>query len=129
MLPESLQSITCASIKKNPISNQTRVFEVGKASGIQISHKCKHPLFLYYTDKKKSNAKTTKLPGVEQLDYKDLLSNNLNIMINKFGADEFDFMPLSYVLPIEYRKLEDAWNTSNAWISKPPQVKSVLVSF
>ncbi|XP_076626725.1 tubulin monoglutamylase TTLL4 [Colletes latitarsis] len=67
--------------------------------------------------------KVNSIPGSHNLGSKDLLWTNLSRMTKKFGVEEYDFMPQTYILPKETRKFESMWQKYGAdstWIIKPP---------
>lgn len=63
------------------------------------------------------------VPGSENVGNKDLLWTHLNRMSRKFGPQEYNFMPRTYVLPKEIQKFESMWSKhgmGTTWIIKPP---------
>ncbi|XP_076232871.1 tubulin monoglutamylase TTLL4 [Calliopsis andreniformis] len=67
--------------------------------------------------------KVNSIPGSQNLGNKDLLWTNLSRMMRKFGSHEYNFMPKTFVLPQDTRKLEGIWlkySGGHTWIIKPP---------
>jgi tubulin polyglutamylase TTLL4 len=75
----------------------------------------------------KDYQKLNHLPGTFQIGRKDRLWRNLQKYMSKHGKEEFGFMPHTYVLPRELKKLKHAWfsaeNKGNPWIVKPVSLK------
>jgi len=61
------------------------------------------------------------IPGTFQIGRKDGLWKSLNNLIVKFGQDNFDFLPTTYLLPQETKGLRQLWDNNNEelWIIKP----------
>ncbi|XP_046629114.1 tubulin monoglutamylase TTLL4-like [Neodiprion virginianus] len=66
--------------------------------------------------------KVNHFPGTNKLGHKDQLWASISEMIKKFGKRHFGFMPLSFVLPRDKRRLMVTWkrNDGTKWIIKPP---------
>lgn len=68
-------------------------------------------------------ARTSQFPACHQISRKDFLSQNYQIMLDKFGGDHFNFLPTSMILPQDRTKLQDTMNLEGPhtfWIVKPP---------
>lgn len=67
--------------------------------------------------------KLNHLPGTFQIGRKDRLWRNIQRFMNKFGKEEFGFMPKTFILPMEIKQLKAAWDSSDTknqlWIVKP----------
>lgn len=65
--------------------------------------------------------KINHFPGTYQIGRKDWLWINLKKLIEKFGQDQFDFIPKSYLLPYEARQLQKHCEKrkTEIWIVKP----------
>ena len=103
--------------------NLQRVYEVAKLSGIQMYPNCKDPIFVNRMPNKKFDVKNNWIPGLGQLGHKGLFWEHYKNMTNKYGTEDFSYMPRSFLLPGDYEELRDAWDTSSAWIIKPTQVQ------
>ncbi|KZC09722.1 Tubulin polyglutamylase TTLL4 [Dufourea novaeangliae] len=71
----------------------------------------------------KNFQKVNSIPGSRNLGNKDLLWKNLYRMTKRFGANEYDFMPRTFILPREIQKFEYTWQkygVRSTWIIKPP---------
>lgn len=66
--------------------------------------------------------------GTFQIGRKDRLWRNIQRFMNKFGKEEFGFMPKTFVLPIETKQLKQAWDSADSknqlWIVKPVSIYS-----
>ena len=98
------------------------MFEVAKLSGIRMSSMCKDPILQYKLLIEKLHVKNNWIPGIVQIANKGLLFSNYKNMTLKYSAEDFNYMPQSFLLPGDYEELRDAWDTSSAWIFKPTQV-------
>lgn len=70
------------------------------------------------------SAKINQFPGLFQLGRKDLLWQNHEGMRKKYGSKEFDYLPRTFCLPDEKRKLKKLMKkkTGCFWIVKPPNL-------
>uniref|UniRef100_A0A6A7G147 Tubulin polyglutamylase TTLL4-like n=2 Tax=Hirondellea gigas TaxID=1518452 RepID=A0A6A7G147_9CRUS len=71
----------------------------------------------------KSYQKINHFPGTFQIGRKDKLWRNFLRLQNKFGKEEFGFMPKTFVLPTELSALKIAFDKEGVkkkWIVKPP---------
>jgi len=68
--------------------------------------------------------KINQIPAMHELGRKDRLFQNYAAMRKKFGKKAFDFMPLTYMLPNDKKKIAKhmAMNRDNFWIIKPPNL-------
>uniref|UniRef100_A0A1X7VMI8 Uncharacterized protein n=1 Tax=Amphimedon queenslandica TaxID=400682 RepID=A0A1X7VMI8_AMPQE len=66
--------------------------------------------------------KVNHLPGSFQIGRKDRLWRNLSKMQAHFGKRDYDFVPLTFVLPSDTRSLKRTWEGTHRqkWIIKPP---------
>ncbi|XP_051938962.1 tubulin polyglutamylase TTLL4 isoform X1 [Hippocampus zosterae] len=66
--------------------------------------------------------KLNHFPGTFQIGRKDRLWKNLSKMQNRFGKQEFNFIPRTFVLPQDILQLRKAWKDGSRqkWIIKPP---------
>ncbi|XP_072301123.1 tubulin monoglutamylase TTLL4 [Eucyclogobius newberryi] len=67
--------------------------------------------------------KLNHFPGTFQIGRKDRLWRNLSKMAARFGKQEFNFFPRTFILPQDIRPLRKAWEdggTKQKWIIKPP---------
>jgi tubulin polyglutamylase TTLL4 len=72
--------------------------------------------------------KVNHLPGSFQLGRKDYLWRNMAKMQAYFGRKNFDFMPQTFILPREIKKLRQAWDEHDGhhrhkWIIKPVMIR------
>jgi hypothetical protein len=58
-------------------------------------------------------------PSAFELGRKDNLWKNYIRSRDKYGAEEYDFIPESYILPLHYRRLRENFSSSKQWICKP----------
>lgn len=66
--------------------------------------------------------KLNHIPGTFQIGRKDRLWVNMQKCILKYGLKEFGFIPTSYVLPQDIKKLREVWEKDGKeikWIIKP----------
>ncbi|XP_033364222.1 tubulin polyglutamylase TTLL4-like [Bombus vosnesenskii] len=71
----------------------------------------------------KESQKINHFPGTFQIGRKDCLWLNLNRMMLKHEAKEFDFVPRTYVLPRDLSSFRQMWKKlggKERWIVKPP---------
>ncbi|XP_071870954.1 tubulin monoglutamylase TTLL4 [Bombus fervidus] len=71
----------------------------------------------------KESQKINHFPGTFQIGRKDCLWLNLSRMMLKHGAQEFDFVPRTYVLPRDLSSFRQVWKklgSKEKWIVKPP---------
>lgn len=72
----------------------------------------------------RSYQKVNHIPGTFQIGRKDKIWRNLQLQMQRNGRREFSFMPLTYVLPQDLKRLKRLWpkfNQQNTkWIIKPP---------
>lgn len=64
-------------------------------------------------------------PGTFQIGRKDRLWRNLNRLQQIYSLKEFNFVPTTFVLPCDMRKLWLAWNKKGhkpRWIVKPVNI-------
>ena len=68
--------------------------------------------------------KINQFPAMHELGRKDRLFYNYAAMRKKFGKKEFNFMPLTYMLRNDKKKIAKhmAMNRDNFWIIKPPNL-------
>ena len=68
--------------------------------------------------------KINQIPAMHELGRKDKLFQNYAAMRKKFGKKAFNFMPLTYMLPNDKKKIAKhmAMNQDNFWIIKPPNL-------
>lgn len=67
--------------------------------------------------------KLNHFPGTFQIGRKDRLWRNLSKMQVRFGKQEFNFFPKTFILPQDIKSLRKAWEwggTKQKWIIKPP---------
>lgn len=68
--------------------------------------------------------KINHIPGSFQIGRKDRIWRNLQSKVQKFGQREFSFMPQTYILPQDIRRLKRLWprfvDRNTKWIIKPP---------
>lgn len=67
--------------------------------------------------------KLNHFPGTFQIGRKDRLWRNLSKMAVRFGKQEFNFFPRTFILPQDIKQLRKAWEdggTKQKWIIKPP---------
>ncbi|XP_046751380.1 tubulin monoglutamylase TTLL4-like [Diprion similis] len=66
--------------------------------------------------------KVNHFPGTNKLGHKDQLWASISEMMKRFGKRHFGFMPTTFVLPRDKRRLMVAWkqNDGTKWIIKPP---------
>ena len=64
--------------------------------------------------------KINQFPAMHELGRKDRLFHNYAAMRKKFGKQEFNFLPLTYMLPTDKKKIAKhmAMNRDNFWIIK-----------
>ncbi|XP_030581897.1 tubulin monoglutamylase TTLL4 isoform X2 [Archocentrus centrarchus] len=70
-----------------------------------------------------SHQKLNHFPGTFQIGRKDRLWRNLSKMQVRFGKQEFNFFPRTFVLPQDIKLLRKAWEDGGSkqkWIIKPP---------
>ncbi|XP_032423892.1 tubulin monoglutamylase TTLL4 isoform X3 [Xiphophorus hellerii] len=82
-------------------------------------HHMKSPGFKAIGEHQKLNH----FPGTFQIGRKDRLWRNLSKMQHRFGKQEFDFFPKTFILPQDIKLLRKAWEDSGSrkkWIIKPP---------
>ncbi|CAI5670789.1 unnamed protein product [Oreochromis niloticus] len=82
-------------------------------------HHMKSPGFKALGEHQKLNH----FPGTFQIGRKDRLWRNLSKMQVRFGKQEFNFFPQTFVLPQDIKLLRKAWEEGGAkqkWIIKPP---------
>lgn len=72
----------------------------------------------------RSYQKLNHIPGTFQIGRKDRIWRNLQAKLQQYGQREFTFMPQTYVLPQDGRRLKRLWPRFAArntkWIIKPP---------
>ncbi|XP_035215022.1 tubulin polyglutamylase TTLL4-like [Stegodyphus dumicola] len=70
----------------------------------------------------KNFQKVNHYPGSFHLGRKDRLWNNYKRMQNRFGEDDFNFFPETFLLPADMKSLKKTWEneTDRCWIIKPP---------
>jgi len=68
--------------------------------------------------------KINQFPAMHELGRKDRLFQNFAAMRKKFGKKEFNFMPHTYILPNDKKKIakQMAMNRDRFWIIKPPNL-------
>lgn len=99
-------------------------------SGYRLLKKCrnwsgswgKHLKSVCYKTLNESQ-KVNHFPGTFQIGRKDRLSRNLARMMMKYGKQNFDFVPRTYVLPQDLRLFRVVWEKTGSkekWIVKPP---------
>lgn len=68
--------------------------------------------------------KMNHIPGTFQIGRKDKIWRNLQAQMLQNGKKEFNFMPLTYILPQDVKKLKRLWKLfdqrNTKWIIKPP---------
>ncbi|KAM9802833.1 tubulin monoglutamylase TTLL4 isoform 2-T2 [Syngnathus typhle] len=66
--------------------------------------------------------KLNHFPGTFQIGRKDRLWKNLSKMQHRFGKQEFNFIPRTFVLPQDILQLRKSWKDGSRqkWIIKPP---------
>nr|CDS16894.1 tubulin polyglutamylase ttll4 [Echinococcus granulosus] len=67
--------------------------------------------------------KVNHFPCSFHLGRKDRLWRNISAMQRRFGAENFNFAPLTFCMPTDLEKFKDFWHTEGAehqWILKPP---------
>ncbi|XP_035688484.1 tubulin polyglutamylase TTLL4-like [Branchiostoma floridae] len=67
--------------------------------------------------------KVNHFPGTFQIGRKDRLWRNLSRMQVHYGKKDFNFFPLTFVLPSDFKQLKRTWEdggTKQKWIIKPP---------
>lgn len=67
--------------------------------------------------------KLNHFPGTFQIGRKDRLWRNLSKMAVRFGKQQFNFFPRTFILPQDIKQLRKAWEdggTKQKWIIKPP---------
>ncbi|XP_061698579.1 tubulin polyglutamylase TTLL4 isoform X2 [Syngnathoides biaculeatus] len=81
-------------------------------------HHMKSPCFRTLQEHQKLNH----FPGTFQIGRKDRLWKNLSKMACRFGKQEFNFFPRTFVLPQDILQLRKAWKDGSRqkWIIKPP---------
>uniref|UniRef100_A0A3P9PPL9 Tubulin tyrosine ligase like 4 n=1 Tax=Poecilia reticulata TaxID=8081 RepID=A0A3P9PPL9_POERE len=82
-------------------------------------HHMKSPGFKAIGEHQKLNH----FPGTFQIGRKDRLWRNLSKMQHRFGKQEFNFFPKTFILPQDIKLLRKAWEDSGSkkkWIIKPP---------
>lgn len=82
-------------------------------------HHMKPPAFKALAEHQKLNH----FPGTFQIGRKDRLWRNLSKMQARFGKQEFNFFPRTFVLPQDIKLLRKAWEDGGSrqkWIIKPP---------
>ena len=76
----------------------------------------------------KDYQKINHFPGSFQLGRKDRLCRNLYHAQAKYGKTEYNFVPITFVLPLDYPQLKIEFENSNhKWIIKP--VNFLLINF
>lgn len=64
------------------------------------------------------------IPGTFQIGRKDRIWRNLQAKMQQCGKSEFNFMPLTYILPQDIKRLKRLWlrfhERNTKWIIKPP---------
>ena len=72
------------------------------------------------------NQKINIFPKMEEITRKDRLCKNINRMKKKFGRENFDFFPTTYILPDNYSDFQQHFlkqrekdQKKNIWILKP----------
>ncbi|XP_031617116.1 tubulin polyglutamylase TTLL4-like isoform X2 [Contarinia nasturtii] len=72
----------------------------------------------------KTYQKINHIPGTFQIGRKDKIWRNLQSQMLRNGRKEFNFMPLTYILPQDIKKLKRLWQKfdqrNTKWIIKPP---------
>lgn len=68
--------------------------------------------------------KMNHIPGTFQIGRKDKIWRNLQSQMLRNGRKEFNFMPLTYILPQDVKRLKRLWpifdERNTRWIIKPP---------
>ena len=77
----------------------------------------------------KRNLKLTPHQKVNHIEFADRATRKdtevglYNEYHTKFGGEDFDFMPKSFILPVDRKLVEREWeNDEQLWILKPPEV-------
>lgn len=72
----------------------------------------------------RSHQKINHIPGTFQIGRKDRIWRNLQTQMMRNGKKEFSFMPLTYILPQDVKRLKRLWSQfdqrDTKWIIKPP---------
>lgn len=72
----------------------------------------------------RSYQKLNHIPGSFQIGRKDRIWRNLQVKVQQHGQREFSFMPQTYILPQDIRRLKRLWprfaDRNTKWIIKPP---------
>ncbi|KAM9850500.1 tubulin monoglutamylase TTLL4 [Aulostomus maculatus] len=113
-------STVTPNVVKNTIARSH--FKVTKKSHDWLGcwgHHMKSPGFKTLGEHQKLNH----FPGTFQIGRKDRLWRNLSKMQLRFGRQEFNFVPRTFVLPQDIKLLRKAWEDGGSrqkWIIKPP---------
>lgn len=129
-LPKHLQSYfkwKISSITPNSIRNCIAFmkFEIIKPSNttddLYLGSWCKHMLTAEFSELNEWR-KVNHYPGSFHLGRKDKLWYRIRSANLKYGRDEFDFHPTTFVMPRDYEQLRDYWQSSPSklFIIKPP---------
>lgn len=72
----------------------------------------------------RSYQKINHIPGTFQIGRKDKIWRNLQLQMQRNGRNQFNFMPLTYILPQDLKRLKRLWpqfhQRNTKWIIKPP---------
>ncbi|XP_035986808.1 tubulin polyglutamylase TTLL4 [Fundulus heteroclitus] len=119
LLKWKMSSVT-PNIVKHTIARSH--FKVTKKSSDWLGcwgHHMKSPGFRAIGEHQKLNH----FPGTFQIGRKDRLWRNLSKMQLRFGKQEFNFFPRTFILPQDIKPLRKAWEDGSSrqkWIVKPP---------
>lgn len=77
----------------------------------------------YFELIKKNNSKMNHFPGSFQIGRKDRLCRNLYHAQALYGKNEYNFVPMTFVIPADYALLKTEVETRNSkWILKPVNI-------
>jgi len=114
-----LSTITPVVVRKTAVNSGFRIIKEPKDwSGTWGKH-MKYGLFKLIPPHQKVNH----FPGTFQIGRKDRMWRNMQKMVAKYGGEEFEFLPQTYILPYDLRLLRKAWSRNTLdvpWIVKPP---------
>jgi hypothetical protein len=117
-----LSNITPVVVKKTLTNSGYRLLRKTVEWG---GHWGRHMKAAMFKTSVKDFQKLNHLPGTFQLGRKDRLWRNIQRFMNKFGKEEFGFMPKTFVLPLETKNLKAAWESNDKgqlWIVKPVSI-------
>lgn len=127
-LPKCLQkllkwkstTITPNSIRSCILFSKIDLDKTKNSTG-HIGSWCKHMLTADFSSID-DWTKVNHFPGGFNLGRKDKLWLRLKLAQSRFGLDEFNFHPRTFILPKDYDELKEYWSTADAklFIMKPP---------